>query len=48
MKMTITLILIIAAAMLLIAGCGPGQPFEVNNPNTQQPTVTQVASADLP
>ena len=47
MKMTVTLILIIAA-MLLIAGCGPGQPFEVNNPSTPQPTVTQVASADLP
>lgn len=48
MKMTVTLILIIAAAMLLITGCGPGQPFEVDNPNTTQPAVTQVASADVP
>ena len=47
MKMTITLILIVAS-ILFIAGCGPGQPFEVNNPSTPQSAVTQVASADLP
>jgi len=45
MKMTITLILI-TAVLFLVAGCGPGQPFEIESTHAPQSTVTtQVASA---
>ncbi|MBL7152482.1 MAG: hypothetical protein ISS79_02105 [Phycisphaerae bacterium] len=46
MKMTIALTLI-AAILFLVAGCGPGQPFEIESLHTPQSTVTiQVASAN--
>jgi len=44
MKTTITLILI-AATLFFVAGCGPGQPFEIESTQAPQSTVTaQVAS----
>ena len=47
MRTTIALILI-AAVIFLVAGCGPGQPFEIEQTlHTPQPAVTtQLASAD--
>jgi len=45
MKTTVALVLI-AVILLCVAGCGPGQPFEVANLDTPQPAVTaQLASA---
>ena len=46
MKRTILFILI-AAIMLLAVGCGPGQPFEIEDTDSAQPGSTlQLASAN--
>jgi len=46
MKMTIALILI-TAILFFVAGCGRGQPFEIETTHAPQSTVTtQIASAN--
>jgi len=46
MKSTIALILL-AVVLLFVAGCGPGQPFEIEGRQAPESAgTTQVASAD--
>jgi hypothetical protein len=33
---TIIILLVVAAIMFLVVGCGPGQPFEIEGMNTHQ------------
>ncbi|HUV66512.1 MAG TPA: hypothetical protein VMW24_21670 [Sedimentisphaerales bacterium] len=42
-----TIMLVVASAILLfVAGCGPGEPFEIEGlHNSQSPASTQVATA---
>jgi len=45
MKKMITLI-VLAAIIFFVAGCGPGQPFEIESLHTPQPvTATHVVAA---
>jgi len=43
MKTTI-LLMVIAAILFLVAGCGPGQPFEIESLDTPQPTTAALVS----
>jgi hypothetical protein len=45
MRITISLVLILII-LVFVAGCGPGQPFEIESLHTPQPvTPPQLASA---
>ena len=45
LRMTITL-LVVAAVLFFVAGCGPGQPFEIEGLRAQDSTTpAQVAAA---
>jgi predicted small lipoprotein YifL len=44
MKAMITLI-VIAVILSFVAGCGPGEPFEIEGSNTPQSGTTLVAGA---
>jgi len=35
---TITMLIVVAMTLCLVAGCGPGQPFEIESLHTPQPT----------
>jgi len=37
---TTIILLVVAAILFLAAGCGPGQPFEIESKNTPQSTVS--------
>lgn len=43
-KTTVVLVAI-SAILLFVAGCGPGEPFEIEGLHTPQATTTQVATA---
>ncbi len=45
MRATIALLIIVAAFVLFVQGCGPGQPFEIESRNAPGPTSTVVAAA---
>ena len=45
MKMILTLV-IIAAILLVVTGCGPGEPFEIESLNANESvTITHVEAA---
>jgi len=43
---TTTMMIVIAAILFFIAGCGPGEPFEIESQHTPEPaTPTHVVAA---
>jgi hypothetical protein len=42
---TIILICVIAYIMLFVAGCGPGQPFEIEGRHAPQSSTPELAAA---
>jgi len=45
---TAIILLVVASILFLVAGCGPGQPFEIEGTHTPQPeATTQLFAARL-
>ncbi|MEK7994989.1 MAG: hypothetical protein AAB403_14380 [Planctomycetota bacterium] len=43
---TAIMLVVVSAILLFVAGCGPGEPFEIEGMhNSQSPASTQVAAA---